>query len=380
MLRGLMAVPLLDLTRQYQHLQHDLEAAVLGVMRSCRFIHGPEVEGLERELAAYLGCKDVVGLSSGTDALLAPLMALGVGKGDEVLVPVYSFFATAGVVSRLGATPVFVDVEPRFHNLDPVALKAALERHPKAKAVIVVHLFGAPADMPAIRAVVDPRGIPIIEDCAQAIGTRRNGRHVGADGLCSAWSTFPSKNLGGAGDGGFLGTDDVEFGKRIRQLRNHGQSELYFDQTVGGNFRLDALQAAVLRVKLKHVDAFNERRRANAAKYRALVAEAGIEKFVQLPEDVADRHTYHQFVTHLRGVDRDTVKQHLTERGVGCAVYYPLPFHLQPCFADLGWRKGEFPVAEAASKTNLALPIFPELTDAEIHEVVRVLAEAVRGK
>jgi dTDP-4-amino-4,6-dideoxygalactose transaminase len=371
-------VPLLDLTRQYKLLQAELEAAALGVLRSGKYILGDEVSSLEKELAAYLGCAQVVGLSSGTDALLAPLMALGVQPGDEVVVPVYSFFATAGVVSRLGATPVFVDVEPVWHNLDPQALGKALERHRRVKAIVPVHLYGAPCDMAAITALGKARGIPIVEDACQAIGTRIGGRMAGTLGLCGAFSTFPSKNLGGPGDGGFLATDDEGFAARIRQLRMHGQSDAYRHESVGGNFRLDALQAAILRVKLRHLESWTRSRREHAARYRELFAAAGLERDVRLPADVADRHTYHQYVVQLPPARRDAVRQALAERGIGCAVYYPLPFHLQPCWRGLGGREGQFPVAEAAAKSNLALPIFPELTDGEQQQVVAAIAAALR--
>lgn len=374
---GAMAVPLLDLTRNDPKLQQEIEAAALAVLRSGRFILGPEVEGLEHELATYLGARHVIALSSGTDALLVALMGLGVGPGDEVAVPVYSFFATAGAVSRLGARPVFVDIEPAWKNIDPAALARALERHKKVKAVIPVHLFGAPADMAGLRKVLEPRGIPMIEDAAQAIGTRTEGRMAGTFGLAGAFSTFPSKNLGGPGDGGFLSTNDADFAHRIRQLRNHGQSNAYRHERIGGNFRMDALQAAILRVKLRHLEEFTNRRRENANRYRMLFANAGLGEDVAVPQDVGDRHTYHQFVLHLAPEQRDAVRAALTQQGIGCAVYYPLPFHLQPCWQGLGYREGDFPVAEAAAKSNLALPIYPELRGDEQRAVVSALADAL---
>jgi len=373
-----MAVPLLDLTRQYARLQNDIEAAALRVLRSGRYILGPENTAFESELSRYLGVEDTVAMSSGTDALLAALMALEIGPGDAVALPVYTFFATAGVVARLGARPVFVDVEPRFLTMDPRGLAAALERHPEVKAAIVVHLFGAVADLPAIERVLAPRRIPLVEDACQAIGSTAGTSKAGAVGLCGCFSTFPSKNLGGPGDGGFLTTNDRAFATRVRQLRNHGQSDAYRHERVGGNFRLDELQCAVLRVQLPHVDAMNAARRANAARYRSLFAAAGLLEVVRPPEDQPG-HTYHQYVTHLQGVDRDRVRKALADQGIGCAVYYPIPLHEQPCFAWLGHTTGEFPVAERAARTNLALPIYPGLLPAEAELVVEALARATRA-
>ena len=372
-----MAVPLLDLTRQYRALQNDIEGAALRSLRSGRYILGPENAGLEQEISKYVGVGHTLAISSGTDALLAALMALGIGPGDAVALPVYTFFASAGVVARLGATPVFVDVEPRFLTLDPRALEVALGKHKNIKAVMVVHLYGAASDMAALQKITKPLGIPLIEDACQAIGTRVGTQMAGAIGLCGAFSTFPSKNLGGPGDGGFLTTNDAAFATRCKQLRNHGQSDTYKHDRVGGNFRLDELQCAVLRVKLQHLDAFNDKRRANATRYRGLAVEKGLGDRVRLPEDQPG-HTYHQYVTHLQGVDRDSVRKKLTDAGIGCAVYYPIPLHEQPCFASLGYKKGQFPVAEQAARTNLALPIFPELTEAEAVEVFDALAVAVR--
>lgn len=372
-----MVVPLLDLTRQYARLQADIEDAALRVLRSGRYILGPENAALEQELSRYVGVEHTVAMSSGTDALLAALMALEIAPGDAVAMPVYTFFATAGVVARLGARPVFVDVEPRFLTMDPAGLEAALECHPDIKAVIVVHLFGAVADMRAIEGILAPRGIPIVEDACQAIGSTHDGTKAGAFGVCGCFSTFPSKNLGGPGDGGFTTVDDAAFATRLRQLRNHGQSDTYRHERVGGNFRLDELQCAILRVKLPHIDAMNAQRRANAARYRTLVADQGLDEIVRLPEDQPG-HTYHQYVTHLHGVDRDHVRKALTGQGIGCAVYYPIPLHEQPCFAALGYQVGTFPVAEHAARTNLALPIYPELTQDEAEQVVDAIAHAIR--
>lgn len=371
-----MPVPLFDLTRQYAELGPELEAAALAVLRSGRYVLGSEVEALERELGEYLGVKHVIGMSSGTDALLAALMVLGVGPGDEVLVPVYSFFATAGVVARLGARPVFVDIEPTWQNLDVEHTARVLETHPRIKAAIVVHLYGAGADMAALRPLFAARGIPLIEDAAQAIGTRIDGAYAGTLGAIGCFSTFPTKNLGGCGDGGFATTDDDELAAQLRCCRNHGQTDLYRHTFVGGCFRLDAMQAALLRVKLRHVERFNEARRANAARYRTLFAEHRLDA-IRLPADIPDRHVYHQFVTHLPAVRRDEVRAQLAERGIGSSVYYPLTLRQQPCFAYLHTSDDDFPVATEAARTNLALPIFPELRDDELRAVVAALARAL---
>ncbi|MBM4062490.1 MAG: DegT/DnrJ/EryC1/StrS family aminotransferase [Planctomycetes bacterium] len=371
-----MSVPLIDLLRD-KALLAEVEAAVVRVVRSGQYILGPEVEGLERELQAYLGCKHAITMSSGTDALLAPLMALGIGPGDEVVLPTYSFFATAGVVARVGARPVFVDVEPRFLCLDPERLEQALRKCRRPKAVMAVHLFGATFDVDAIVAVCRRFSVPLIEDAAQAIGTKYKGRMAGGDGLCAGWSTFPTKNMGGIGDGGFLTTNDDQFAGTCRLLRNHGQAEQYRHHLIGGNFRLDALQATALRVKLKHMEAVTATRRANAARYRALFAEAKLHDWAQLPEDT-DRHAYHQFVVRLPAAQRDGALAHLRQQNIGCAVYYPLPFHRQPCFAQLGHDPKEFPVAEEAAARSLALPIFQGLTAAEQQEVVAALAKFAR--
>ncbi|MFO1076320.1 MAG: DegT/DnrJ/EryC1/StrS family aminotransferase [Planctomycetota bacterium] len=366
-----MPVPLIDLTRDRQLLA-EVEAAVVRVVRSGQYVLGPEVENFERELAAYLGCRHAVALSSGTDALLAPLMALGIGPGDEVLLPTYSFFATAGVVARVGAKPVFVDVEPTHWTIDPQQLEDWLARCSRPKAVIGVHLFGTAFDVETVRAICDRFSVPLIEDAAQAIGTMHEGRMLGNRGLCGAWSTFPTKNLGGLGDGGFLTTDDDAFAAQCRLLRNHGQAELYKHHVIGGNFRMDAIQAAALRVKLRSIEDVTLIRRQNAENYRRLFDEAGIGDWATLPTDT-DRHAYHQFVVRVPKEHRDQVLVHLRQQGIGCGVYYPIPFHRQPCFAYLDADAEDFPVAEEASATALALPIFQGLTEAEQVDVVGAL-------
>ncbi len=369
-----MPVPLLDLKRQYAPLREEIREVLDRVCDSQRFILGPEVEAFEREAARALGVTHAVGVSSGTDALLVSMMALGIGPGDEVILPVFTFFATAGAVARLGATPVFADIDARDFCLDASAVEAQMSA--RTRAVVPVHLFGQAADMGALGDVTGE--VPVIEDCAQAWGAAYNGSGAGGIGTTGAFSFFPSKNLGGFGDGGLVTTNDAGLAERLRQLRMHGQSGVYEHETVGGNFRLDAIQAAVLRVKLPHVNGWIERRRANAARYGRLFAEAGLTEIVGLPEVVEGRgHTFNQYV--VRVPKRDELRAFLAGHGIGAAVYYPLPLHLQPCFASLGGHKGDFPIAEAASREVLALPVFPELTPAEQEEVVGRIAEFYRG-
>ncbi len=368
-------VPLIDLKAQYAGLRDELRAAVDGVLESQRFILGPEVEGLESEVAAYCGAAHGVGVSSGTDALLVALMALDVGSGDEVVTTPFSFFATAGVVARLGARPVFVDIDPSTFNLDPARLAAAVT--PRTKAIMPVHLFGQTADMDPIAATACEANLPVVEDAAQAIGADYHGRRAGGLGLLGCFSFFPTKNLGGFGDGGMVTTNDPDLAARVRSLRNHGFAEKYYNREVGGNFRLDALQAAVLRVKLGHLEAWHEARRRNAARYGELFAAAGLtapDSPVKTPVEAGHgRHIYHQYV--LRCERRDELQAYLGERGIGSAVYYPVALHLQECFRHLGSVAGDFPLAERAAREVLALPIYPELGDEAAAEVV----DAVRA-
>jgi dTDP-4-amino-4,6-dideoxygalactose transaminase len=308
-------------------------------------------------------------VASGTDALLAALMALDIGPGDEVVIPTFTFFATAGVVARLGAKPVFVDIDPVDYCIDLDGLESAIG--PRTKAVVPVHLFGQAADMDGIGRLAGD--IPVIEDCAQAWGADFRGRIVGGIGAMGAFSFFPSKNVGGFGDGGLVTTDSEERAALLREIRVHGQSGPYLHPRVGGNFRLHALQAAVLRVKMPHATAWIEGRRRNADRYRRLISEAGLSDRIGLPAAVEGRgHTYNQFVVRVRR--RDELRAHLLDRGIGCSVYYPLPLHLQPCFAELGYGDGDLPVAEQASREVLALPIFPELSEDEVREVVGAIA------
>jgi dTDP-4-amino-4,6-dideoxygalactose transaminase len=369
-----MQVPMLDLQAQYRPLRDDILATITRVCDSQRFILGPEVVELERELAQMLEVPHAVGVSSGTDALLLAMMALGIGHGDEVVTSTYSFFATGGCVSRLGATPVFVDIDPVTYNLDPSALASAIT--PRTKAIIPVHLYGQSADLDAILAIATAAGVPVIEDAAQAIGARYKGRAVGGIGLMGCFSFFPSKNLGAFGDAGLVTTASDDVAARLRRLRMHGADQQYYHTSIGGNFRIDALQAAVLRVKLPHLAAWTEARRTNAARYDAWFSDGALAGRVQTPVALADRyHIFNQYV--VRVADRDRVKAHLESRGVGCAIYYPVPFHQLECFAHLGYRAGQFPHAEAAARDTLALPIYGELTVAQQRYVVDVMAEAV---
>jgi len=371
-----MSVPLLDLTAQYTPLRDELLAAMTRVCDSQRFILGPETSALEAELAALLGVPSAIGVSSGTDALLVAMMALDIRPGDEVITSTYSFFATAGCIVRLGATPVLVDIDSATYNLDPRAVAAAVT--PRTKAIIPVHLYGQCADMDEIMAIADKAGVPVIEDACQSIGATYKGKPAGAMGVTGCFSFFPSKNLGAFGDGGLVTTTDEALGARIRLLRGHGAEKRYYHQQVGGNFRLDELQAAVLRVKLPHLDAWTQGRRTNAARYRALFVDRGLDTVdgVSLPAERDDRtHIYNQFV--IRVPKRDVVKAHLQAQGIGCEVYYPVPFHLQECFKNLGYAPGAFPEAEAAANATLALPIYGELTEAQQAEVVDAIAAAL---
>jgi dTDP-4-amino-4,6-dideoxygalactose transaminase len=369
-------VPLLDLQAQYAPLRNDILDALTRVCDSQQFILGPEVEALERALETHLEVDHAIALSSGTDALLAAMMALGIGPGDEVVTTTYSFFATAGCVSRLGATPVFADIDPVTFNIDPESLRAAIT--PRTKALLPVHLYGQCAEMDTVIAIASAAGVPVIEDAAQAIGARYEGRQAGTIGRVGCFSFFPSKNLGAFGDGGLAVTGDAALAAEIRLLRNHGAEPKYLHQRIGGNFRLDALQAAVLRVKLPHLDSWTEQRRRNADRYTAMFERAGLGGRVVLPIEVPGRrHIYNQFIIRLR--DRDRVRAALADRGIGTEIYYPVPFHLQDCFARLGYARGAFPHSEAAASTTLALPIYAELTEAQQQAVVDAVAAAVAG-
>ena len=364
-----MNIPLLDLDAQYRPLRHELLAAITRVCDSHRFIHGPEVEALERELAAYLQVPHTVGVSSGTDALLMALMGLEIGPGDEVITTPYSFFATAGAIVRVGARPVLVDIESDTFNIDSHAAAAAITS--RTRAIIPVHLFGQAAELEPLLAAASRTGIAVVEDAAQAIGASYHGRLLGSWGTIGCFSFFPSKNLGAFGDAGLVTCLDEPLAHRLRLLRNHGMEPKYYHQLVGGNFRLDALQAAVLSVKLPHLASWSEARRRNAGRYRAMFADQRLDA-VRLPVEAPDRtHIYNQFV--IRVPDRDGLRAHLAQRGIGTEIYYPVPFHLQACFKNLGYKPGAFPVAEAAARESLALPIYGELTGAQQGEVVSAI-------
>ena len=362
-----MRVPLLDLRAQYDTIRDEIQSALARVLESQRFILGPEGEALESEIAAYCGCEHAIGVSSGTDALLAALMAIEVKPGDEVITTPYSFFATTSAVVRAGATPVFVDIDRRTYNIDPTALAAKIS--PRTRAIIPVHLFGQMADMPAIMNIARRHRLIVIEDAAQAIGAELQGARAGSVGDLACFSFYPTKNLGGFGDGGMITTNDAGLAERVRLLRNHGFKTKYHNEILGWNFRLDEIQAAVLRVKLKYLDRWTEARRKNARLYRQNLGQI---TSVELPYEVSgSRHIYHQFV--IRTQRRDQLMARLREEGIGCEIYYPIPSHLQHCFKNLGWRLGDFPNSEDAANQSLALPIYPELTLDMIRTVCGVL-------
>ncbi len=372
-----LKVPLLDLQAQYAPLREDLLAAIARVCDSQRFIMGPEITALEEELAAMLGIPHAVAVSSGTDALLLALMALDIGAGDEVVTTTYSFFATAGAIVRVGARPVLVDIDPATFNIDPAAAAAAITR--RTKAILPVHLFGLSADLDPLVAAASRAGVPIIEDAAQAVGASYKSRPLGGIGAFGCFSFFPSKNLGAFGDAGLLTTNDAALAARARLLRTHGMEPKYYHHVVGGNFRMDALQAAVLRVKAPHLAAWTEARRANAQRYLALFRDAGVGDRLTLPVEPPERrHIFNQFV--IRTPERDALKRHLDEHGIGNEIYYPVPFHLQPCFAGLGHRRGDFPHAERAADTSLALPIYGEMSIEQQATVVSAVAQFVKGR
>jgi len=366
----LTSVPLLDLKAQYEPLRDQILTAITRVCDSQRFILGPETLALERALAEMLGVTDAVGVSSGTDALLVAMMALGIGPGDEVITSTYSFFATAGCISRLGARPVLVDIDPVTYNIDPAGVARALT--PKTRAILPVHLYGHCADMDALIPIAAGAGVPVIEDACQSIGATWHGRQAGAMGAAGCFSFFPSKNLGAFGDGGLVTTQDAALAAEIRLLRGHGAQRRYYHDKVGGNFRLDELQAAVLRVKAPYLSGWTAARRRNADRYRALFAARGLSQIVLPVQQAAAFHIYNQFIIRLP--QRDAARDYLQAAGIGCEVYYPVPFHLQRCFRDLGHVAGDFPQSERAAAESLALPIYGELTEAHQEYVVATIA------
>lgn len=366
-------VPMLDVGRQNGPLRQEIDAAIAAVIESGAFVHGPVCAELEAAVAEYCGARHAVGCASGSDALLLSLVALGIGPGDEVILPSFTFFATAGAVWRLGATPVFADIVPETFNVDPADVERKIT--PATKAILPVHLFGQSADMRWINEIASSAGeIPVVEDAAQAIGAQQHGRRVGSLGTTGAFSFYPTKNLGGFGDGGMITTNDGELADLLRVLRDHGQQPRYHHALVGVNSRLDTVQAAVLRVKLPLVDRWAELRAAHAERYGQ--AFAGMAEHVVVPGVAADCSTiWNQYTVRITGGKRDAVQQHLTANRIGSAIYYPIPLHLQECFRKLGYREGSLPHTEQAAREVLSLPVFPELTATEQDAVIGALAD-----
>jgi len=386
-----MNVPLLDLKAQYSAIKADVDVAVADVMQSQHFILGPRVEQCEKAIAQYSQCLFGVGVSSGTDALMICLMADGIGHGDEVITTPFTFFATAGSIARVGATPVFVDIDPVTYNLDVGQVESKITK--KTRAIIPVHLYGQMAEMDAVMQLAGKYGLTVIEDAAQAIGAEYKGRRAGSIGHYGCLSFFPSKNLGAAGDGGMVVTNDKQRAEKLVRLRSHGSKPKYYHKIVGGNFRLDALQAAVVSAKLPHLDGWTAARQRNAKRYDSLFAESGLQiagssgysrladarrggmPQVFIPTVVADRHIFNQYV--IRVSTRDELKAALEAKGIGTETYYPVPMHLQECFAYLGQKSGAFPESESAAKQTLALPIYPELTDLQARYVVQSICDSL---
>lgn len=387
----IMQVPLLDLKQQYQSIKKEIDEALIRVAESQYFILGPEVEKMEKSFNEYLKVKHSVGVSSGTDALLLALMAIDIKPGDEVICPTYSFFATAGVIARLHAKPVFAECDPVTFNIDPNKIEELIT--PKTKAIIPVHLYGQSCEMDRIMEIAKKHDLFVVEDGAQAIGVQyKDGRYVGSIGDIGCFSFFPSKNLGCFGDGGLTTTNDDYLGERLHIMRVHGGKPKYYHKVIGGNFRIDAIQSAVINVKLPHLESWSEKRRQNAAFYTQKFIEAGLAEAegkicyddknkVLLPKPVykdsgvKNYHIYNQYI--IRVENRDACRQFLTDNKIATEIYYPVPFHLQECFADLGYKKGDFPVSEAAADTSIALPIYPELTREQLSFVVEKIGEFI---
>ncbi|MBN1300328.1 MAG: DegT/DnrJ/EryC1/StrS family aminotransferase [Melioribacteraceae bacterium] len=390
-----MKVPLLDLKQQYQSIKTELDESLIRTAETQYFILGPQVEKMEKEFCDFLGCKYAIGVSSGTDALLLALMSIDVKPGDEIIVPTYSFFATAGVVSRLNAVPVFVDSDPVTFNIDPAGIEEKITE--KTRAIIPVHLYGQSADMDPIMEIAERHNLLVIEDGAQAISAvYKDGSKCGTIGDIGCYSFFPSKNLGCFGDGGLLVTNDERLAEIIKIKRVHGGQPKYYHKVIGGNFRLDAIQAAVISVKLPHLGKWSEGRRKNAELYSRLFIEAGLSEKVGVTEfdrsnrvllpkavykpaqvtgQMTDYHIFNQYI--IRVEKREELRDYLHNNSIGCEIYYPIPFHLQECFADLGYKKGDFPVSEKQADTSLALPIYPELSDEQIEYVVQKISEFI---
>jgi dTDP-4-amino-4,6-dideoxygalactose transaminase len=373
-----MKVPLLDLKEQYKSIKEEILKVAEEIFDSQYFILGPRVEALEKDIAGYCSSRHALGVSSGTDALLISLMAADIASQHTVITTPYTFFATAGSILRTGARPIFVDIDPDTYNMSPKGLERVIasmtdNELARLKAVIPVHLYGQCADMDPILKIAKEHHLLVIEDAAQAIGAEYRGRRAGSMGELGCFSFFPSKNLGAFGDGGMVTTDSDELYDKLRILRVHGSHPKYYHKLAGGNFRLDAFQAAVVSVKLKHLDKWTNARQENARKYRELFADSGIDDVIKLPVEKEDRHIYNQFVICVTD-KRDDLRRFLNEVGVGTEIYYPIPMHLQECFLDLNYKKGDFPVAEHAALHTLALPIYPELSDDQLAYVVEKIA------
>ncbi len=379
-------VPLLDLKAQFESIESEFRAAVERILPTQYFIMGPEVEAFEHEIARHLGISHAIGCASGSDALLLALMALDLEPGDEVITTPYTFFATVSAITRNQLKPVFVDIDPVTYNMNTAQIEGKITD--RTRVLLPVHLFGQIADMASVMKLAGRRNLTVIEDNAQAIGARHGKYRAGLDGAIGCYSFFPSKNLGAAGDGGLMTTADPFLADKLRSLRLHGSYERYFHKWVGINSRLDALQAAILRAKLPHLDRWNKARLANAQRYAEMFEEYGVAQDGHTPERdtiippavVTDCHVFHQYVARVHASRRDGLVKHLQEQKIGCAIYYPLPLHLQECFADLGYTEGDLPESERASRETIALPIYPELSETQQRRVVVAIADYLKGK
>ena len=370
-----MRVPLLDIPASYETILQDVKKNIDQVIQSGQFILGPIVEELEQKIATYCESKYAVGVSSGTDALLISLMAAGIGEGDEVITTPFTFFATAGSISRLGARPVFVDIEQDTFNIDPSQIEKSI--NDKTRAIIPVHLYGQSANMNPVLELAQRNNLVVIEDAAQAIGSEHEGRRAGSMGDYGCFSFFPTKNLGGFGDGGMVTMSSEDVYNQVKTLRVHGSNLKYYHKVIGGNFRIDALQAGVVLAKLKYLDQWTEKRRKNAQTYNQLFKEKEIADQLTLPSEVTPRHVYNQYVIRVKN-NRDELRSFLTENNIFTEIYYPLPLHLQDCFASLGHKKGAFPESEKAANDTIALPIFPELTQEQLSYVTEKIDEFIK--
>jgi len=381
-----MKVPLFDITRQYETFKEEMLEAIDQVIRSGNVIQGPEVTKLEKSIAKYVGAKEGIGVANGSDALFIALDALGIKEGDSVITTPYSFFATVSCITRLGAIPIFADIDPETFNINLDRVEEILNKHPKKekiKAIIPVHLFGQTVDLERLASLRTQYGIKILEDCAQSIGScwiKTDGTVIksASIGDAATFSFYPTKNLGGYGDGGMIVTSNPEIAEKTRIIAKHGSTKKYFHEIVGINSRLDELQAAILNVKFKRLDNYIEKRKTIAYKYAELINKHNLEEVIEYPKPKTDNtHVYHQYVIRIKKGNRDNLREHLTEKGIGTSIYYPKPLHLQPCFEYLGYKEGTLPIAEKACHETLALPIFPELEDKEIEYIVEEVKQAL---